>query len=81
MVDDVNEDILQPWADLLKEKGVKDGGPISPYMEKELLKDCDLCLNNGKAERELGWKVERRELVEEGVREVLESYRKMGWWP
>ena len=81
VVDDVNEDILQPWADLLKEKGVKDGGPLSPYMEKELLKDCDLCLNGGKAERELGWRVGRRGLDEEGVREVVESYRMMGWWP
>lgn len=81
VVDDVNEDILQPWADLLKEKGVKDGGPLSPYMEKELLKDCDLCLNGGKAERELGWVAKRGKLDDAGVREVLESYRRMGWWP
>ena len=81
VVDDVNEDILQPWADLLKEKEVKDGGPLSPYMEKELLKDCDLCLDRGKAERELGWRVQRQSLDEDGVKEVLESYRRMGWWP
>ena len=81
VVDDVNEDILQPWADLLKEKGIKDGGPLSPYMEKELLKDCDLCLNSGRAQKELGWKVAREKLDGAAVKEVLDSYRKMGWWP
>lgn len=83
VVDDVNEEILQPWADLLKEKGIKDGGPLSPFMEKELLKDSDLCLNATRAKTLLEWKCgEGREvLVEERVREVLESYDQMGWWP
>lgn len=83
VVDDVNEEILQPWADLLKEKGIKDGGPLSPFMEKELLKDSDLSLNAERARTLLGWGYgEGREaLVEERVREVLESYEKMGWWP
>ncbi|KAI4190886.1 MAG: hypothetical protein L6R41_000487 [Letrouitia leprolyta] len=83
VVDDVNEEILGPWAELLKENGITDSGPLSPFMEKELLRDCDLCLDAGKAARGLGWTVgEGREgLSVEGVRRVLDSYRRMGWWP
>ncbi|KAL8714762.1 MAG: hypothetical protein Q9220_001275 [cf. Caloplaca sp. 1 TL-2023] len=83
VVDDVNEEILGPWADLLREAGVTEAVPLSPFMEKELLRDCDLCLDPGKAGRVLGWRVgEGREgLSVEGVRGVVESYRRMGWWP
>ncbi|MCJ1265462.1 hypothetical protein MMC22_005340 [Lobaria immixta] len=83
VVDDVNEEILQPWADLLKDKGITKPGPLSPFMEKELLKDCDLCLDAGRAVEVLGWVVApRREAVgEEAVKEVVDSYERMGWWP
>ncbi|KAI4282793.1 MAG: hypothetical protein L6R38_002681 [Xanthoria sp. 2 TBL-2021] len=83
VVDDVNEEILGPWADLLKENGITDSGPLSPFMEKELLRDCDLCLDASRARKVLGWKVEdgREALTVEGVRSVLDSYRRMGWWP
>ncbi|MCJ1242973.1 hypothetical protein MMC30_000169 [Trapelia coarctata] len=83
VVDDVNEDVLQPWADLLSEKGVKRAGPIGPFMEKELLKDCDLCLNAGRAEKVLGWRPgkETERMGVEGVRGAVASYERMGWWP
>ncbi len=81
VVDDVNEEVLQPWAELLKEKGVSNPGPLSPFMEKELLRDCDLCLDGGRAREVLGWKVEKERLGVEEVREVVESYGRMGWWP
>ena len=83
VVDDVNEEILQPWADMLKSKGL-DGGqgsPLTPFMEKELLKDHNLCLDNKKAKETLGWTIARPKLTEEGVREILTSYEKMKWWP
>ena len=83
VVDDVNEEILGPWADLLKENGITDSGPLSPFMEKELLRDCDLSLDASRVRKVLGWKVEdgRQALTVEGVRNVLDSYRRMGWWP
>ena len=83
VVDDVNEEILQPWADMLKQKGL-DGGqgsPLTPFMEKELLKDHSLCLDGRKARETLRWKVERPELTQEGVQEILSSYERMRWWP
>ncbi|KAL8944240.1 MAG: hypothetical protein Q9211_000670 [Gyalolechia sp. 1 TL-2023] len=83
VVDDVNEEILGPWAELLRENGITDSGPLSPFMEKELLRDCDLCLDANKARTVLGWRAgEGKEgLSVEGVRRVLDSYRRMGWWP
>ena len=83
VVDDVNEEILQPWADMLKQKGL-DGGqgsPLTPFMEKELLKDHSLSLDGKKARATLGWKVERERLTEEGVNEILSSWERMKWWP
>ena len=83
VVDDVNEDVLQPWADLLAQKGVTRAGPIGPFMEKELLKDSDLCLNGNRARRVLGWApgAAREKMNEETVRSVVSSYERMGWWP
>ncbi|MCJ1336218.1 hypothetical protein MMC09_001494 [Bachmanniomyces sp. S44760] len=81
VVNDVNEDILQPWADLLHEKGITVSGPISPFMEKELLRDCDLCLNAARAREVLGWVPSRSKLDEKAIEEVVDSYTRMGWWP
>jgi nucleoside-diphosphate-sugar epimerase len=83
VVDDVNEDVLQPWADLLAEKGITRAGPIGPFMEKELLKDSDLCLNSERAKRVLSWKVGegRGKMNAKLVGDVVESYKRMNWWP
>ena len=83
VVDDVNDEILQPWADMIKRKGLDSGqgSPLTPFMEKELLKDHNLCLDGKKAREVLGWKVQRQGLTEEGVREILASWERMRWWP
>ena len=81
IVDDVNDDVLQPWADLIAKKGIARPGPISPFMEKELLTDKDLCMDGGRAERVLGWKVGKEKMSEEDVRGVVDSYERIGWWP
>jgi len=81
VVDDLNEDILQPWADLLAKRGITRPGPLSPFLEKELLKDTDLSLDGGLFERTTGFAYRRERLTVEGVREMVESYERMGWWP
>lgn len=80
VIDDVNDDVLQPWADMMKSSGV-DRSPLSPFMEKELLKDSNLCLNATKAKEVLGWVVEREGLTEERLREIIASYDRVKWWP
>ena len=55
VVDDVNDEILDPWADLQTKAGVPQTTPLSPFMEKELLKDTDLSLDGSAFERETGF--------------------------
>lgn len=47
VVDDVNDETLDPWAELQEKAGILAGGssPLTPFMEKELLRDADLSLN------------------------------------
>ena len=81
VVDDLNEEYLQPWADILQKKGIQRAGPLSPFLEKELLKDRDLSLDGSEFEKVVGFVYDKPEFTEENVREVIASYEKMGWWP
>ena len=57
VVDDVNDDTLDDWADLQEEAGIKgDGSPLSPFMEKELLRDADLSIDGSRFESVVGFK-------------------------
>ncbi|RMZ88973.1 hypothetical protein DV736_g3809, partial [Chaetothyriales sp. CBS 134916] len=82
VVDDLNEDILQPWADMIQEKGITRPGPLSPFLEKELLKDTDMSLDGALFERVLGFEYKRPEgLTVDNIKEMIDSYRRMEWWP
>ncbi len=75
-------DLLQPWADMLEKKGITKPGPLSPFLEKELLKDADLSLDGSLFERVVGFKYERESgITAEGFREMVASFERMGWWP
>lgn len=56
VVDEVNDETLDPWADLQTKAGISQSTPLSPFMEKELLKDTDLSLDGGLFERETGFR-------------------------
>ncbi|KMU82029.1 hypothetical protein CISG_09340 [Coccidioides immitis RMSCC 3703] len=45
IVDEMNEEALETWADLLHAKGITRPGPISPFVDKELLKDTDVSVD------------------------------------
>lgn len=81
VVDDVNDEILGPWAELLNEAGITRPGPLTPFMEKELLKDTDLSMDGSRLESLLGFCYEKPKMTRELVQEVIDSYRKMRWWP
>ncbi|KIX05098.1 uncharacterized protein Z518_05970 [Rhinocladiella mackenziei CBS 650.93] len=82
VVDELNEDVLQPWADMLERKNITKPGPLSPFLEKELLKDTDLSLDGSLFEKVVGFTYNRESgLTADGVREMVESYKRMGWWP
>jgi hypothetical protein len=50
-------------------------------MEKELLKDMDLSLDGSRFEQVTGFRYEKEQLTKEGIEAMIESYRRMGWWP
>lgn len=81
VVDDLNEDNLQTWAELLEKKAITRPGPISPFLERDVLKDQDMCIDGSLFEETTGWKPERERLDANGVRDIVESYKRMGWWP
>lgn len=81
VVDDVNDELLGPWADLLEEAGITRPGPLSPFMEKELLKDTDLSMDGSRLRKLVGFEYEKPKITKELVEEVMESYKKMNWWP
>lgn len=81
VVDDVNDEVLGPWADLLADAGITRPGPLTPFMEKELLKDTDLSMDGSRLETVVGFKYEKPAVTKELIEEVIESYKKMKWWP
>ena len=81
VVDDVNDEILGPWADLLMAANITRPGPLSPFVEKELLKDMDLSLDGSRFERVAAMRYERERITKQEVEKMIESYRRMNWWP
>ncbi|RDL34720.1 NAD(P)-binding protein [Venustampulla echinocandica] len=81
VVDDVNDDLLGPWADLLQDAGITRPGPLTPFMEKELLKDTDLSMDGSRLETVVGFKYEKPHITKELVQEMIDSYTRIGWWP
>ncbi|GES60312.1 NAD dependent epimerase/dehydratase family protein [Aspergillus terreus] len=81
VVDDMNEECLQVWAELLEEKKIERPGPIGPFLEKDILKDSDMCLDGSLFEKTTGWKPTRESFGADSVRDMVDSYKRMGWWP
>jgi hypothetical protein len=81
MLDEMNEEILQPWADMLEDKGITRTGPISPFIERELLKDSDLSIDGSLFEATTGFKYETPEINVDAINTMIKSYERMGWWP
>lgn len=81
VVDDVNDEVLQPWADLLEDAGITRPGPLTPFMEKELLKDTDLSMDGTRLEKIIGFTYEKPKITKELVQNMIDSYTRIGWWP
>lgn len=80
-VDEENDELLQPWSELLNEAGITRPGPINPYLEQEIVRDSDLSLDGSRLEQIVGFKYEVPKLTEESLRQIIESYERLNWWP
>ncbi|PBP27374.1 putative NAD dependent epimerase/dehydratase [Diplocarpon rosae] len=81
VVEDVNDEVLGPWADLLEKAGITRPGPLTPFMEKELLKDTDLSVDGSRLKQVVGFTYEKPKITRELVQNVIDSYERIGWWP
>lgn len=80
-VDEENDEVLQPWGDLLNEAGITRPGPINPYLENELVKDDDFSIDGTRFEKVTGFDYKVPEVTEEGLSSIIESYKRLNWWP
>lgn len=80
-VDEENDELLQPWGQLMNEYSIKRPGPITPYLEGETVKDCDFSIDGSRFEQVTGFQYLVPQLTEEKILEIIESYKRMNWWP
>ncbi|KAI9687131.1 MAG: hypothetical protein M1822_002542 [Bathelium mastoideum] len=81
VVDDVNDETLDPWSEMLAKSNCVANTPLTPFMEKELLQDKDVTLDGGRFERVLGFRYKHERLTKAELEDVIESYKRMNWWP
>ena len=81
VVDDMNEVSLQTWADLMAKSNIERPGPIGPFLELDVLKDQDMSIDGSLFESTTGWKPKYEKFDANSIREMVESYKRMGWWP
>jgi nucleoside-diphosphate-sugar epimerase len=81
VVDDMNEVSLQTWAELIEKAGITRPGPISPFLERDVLKDQDMSIDGSKFVNATGWKPQYPKFGADSIREIVDSYKRMGWWP
>ncbi|KAJ3083563.1 hypothetical protein HK102_001015 [Quaeritorhiza haematococci] len=80
VTEDVNDKHLQPWSELCKAAGVINT-PLTPYLDKELLKDNALSVDGSKVETKLGFHYEIPTMTEENLRAVVDDFVAIGIWP
>eukprot|EP00842_Homolaphlyctis_polyrhiza_P002873 jgi/Hompol1/3587/HPOL_002167-RA len=80
VTEDVNDKHLQPWSELCKNGGVANT-PLTPYLDKELIKDNALSIDGTKIETELAFKYDHPEVTETLIREVIDGFVAQGIWP
>ncbi|KAJ3180795.1 hypothetical protein HDU85_003874 [Gaertneriomyces sp. JEL0708] len=79
VTEDVNDKHLAPWSELCKAGGVT-STPLTPYLDKELLKDNALSVDGSKLDK-MGFVYEVPNVTREGVKRVVEDWVREGWWP
>ena len=66
---------------MLAASGIQRPGPLSPFMEKEQLKDMDLSLDGSRFEKVTGFQYKVPEMTKAEIEKMIESYKRMNWWP
>jgi hypothetical protein len=81
VVDDLNEETLDTWGELRNEAHTSDTSPLTPYMDRETLRDDDLALDGSKFVETVDFKYKHPKLTKGEIETVVASYKRMNWWP
>ncbi|KAI9326148.1 hypothetical protein DFJ73DRAFT_867078 [Zopfochytrium polystomum] len=79
VTEDVNDEHLQPWSELCKAAGIVNT-PLTPYLDKELLKDNALSVDGSKI-KSIGFTYEAPKMTDAALREVITEFEATGIWP
>jgi len=74
-----NEKHLKPWSYLCKAKSITNT-PLTPYLDEELLYDNGYSINGSKITK-LGFAYKYPELTEEALRQTIQGFIKLGYFP
>lgn len=78
--EDINEEHLAPWSEILKEHSIKTS-PLTPYLDQELLCNNAVSLDGTKICKTTGFKYEKPKVTEESLREIISDFQELGIWP
>jgi hypothetical protein len=79
VTEDVNDKHLQPWSDLCKAGDIQNT-PLTPYLDRELLKDNALSMDGSKIEK-MGFTYNNPEMTEQLVKQVIDEFVNAKIWP
>lgn len=79
VTEDVNEKHMDPWSELLKKGGISNT-PLSPFLDKELLRDNSLSVDGSKIES-IGFVYDHPNLTTESLKGVVDGYVESKLWP
>jgi hypothetical protein len=79
VTEDVNEKHMQPWSDLCKDDSIT-ATPLTPYLDKELLKDNEMSINGQKI-ASFGFTYETPKMTTELLQQVIDDFRANRMWP
>lgn len=75
-----NEKHVPGWSDLCMKHDVLNT-PLTPYMDKEILRNVNLRINGNKIKQELGFNLQHPKCNEKLVKEVIRRYIEQGLFP
>lgn len=81
IVDEMNEESLETWSDIISAKGITRPGPITPFVDKELLRDTDVSVDGSLFEKTTGFTYQIPRLAQDWLQTIVKSYERMNWWP
>jgi len=79
VADEANDKHVPGWTKLCQDCGIANT-PISPYIDKELLKDNHLSVNGGKIEKVTSFRYQKP-FSEALVREQINAFIEQGFFP